>query len=171
MSALAILLLGAAARPRFFFFLLGFALILVVRGAMQCGRLALVIVGAIAVVSAVSLRFNYQFPKQDFEGALRYVEAHRQPNEPVLTAGAAMFPYASYYQRSFTPLEEPGPLESLIAQSGRAWVVYAFPEYFDPQLDALLTAKCGERRVFPGTVGGGDVTVCTTGGRTPPSRR
>lgn len=178
LSGLTILVLGAATRPRFFFFLLGFALILVVRGAMECRRLAEgtpltrlapfagpIVVGAMAVVSAASLRFNYQFPKQDFDGALRYVESHRQPSEPVLTAGAAMFPYASYYQTPWTPLEDPVPLESLIAKSERAWVVYAFPEYIDPRLDALLTEKCGERRVFPGTVGGGDVIVCTTAAR------
>jgi mannosyltransferase len=117
-----------------------------------------------AIVSALSLRHNYQYPKQDFEGALRYVESHRQPEEAVVTAGAAMFPYSSYYQTTWTPIEESAPVESLLGHQGRTWVVYSFPEYMDAKLDAFLRDQCGNRQVFPGTVGGGDVVVCTTGG-------
>jgi mannosyltransferase len=176
-SAAVIVVIGAAMRPRFFFPLLGFALMFVVRGALQATQLATgparagaarlagaAIVFAIAIVSALSLRHNYQYPKQDFEGALRYVESHRQADEAVVTAGAAMFPYSSYYQTAWTPIEESAPVESLLAHQGRTWVVYSFPEYMDPKLGVFLRDRCGERQVFRGTVGGGDVVVCTTGG-------
>jgi len=175
-SAAVIVLIGAAMRPRFFFPLLGFALIFVVRGALQAAQLATssaragaaqlagaAIVAAMAIVSALSLRYNYQYPKQDFEGALRYVESHREPDEAVVTAGAAKFPYSSYYQTTWTPIEESAPIESLLAHHGRTWVVYSFPEYMDAKLEAFLRDQCGDRQVFPGTVGGGDVVVCTTG--------
>jgi mannosyltransferase len=174
-SGAVILLIGAAMRPRFFFPLLGLALIFVVRGALHAAlivagparagaarRAGAAIVATMAVVSALSLRYNYQHPKQDFEGALRYVESHRQPDEAVVTAGAAMFPYSSYYQTTWTPIEESAPIESLLAQRGRTWVVYSFPEYMDAKLEAFLRDRCGDRQIFPGTVGGGDVVVCTT---------
>jgi len=122
------------------------------------------IVSAMAIVSALSLRHNYQYPKQDFEGALRYVESHRQASEAVVTAGAAMFPYSSYYHTTWTPIEESAPVDFLLARQGRTWVVYSFPEYMDAKLDAFLRDRCGDRQIFPGTVGGGDVVVCTTGG-------
>jgi len=176
-SAAVIVLIGAAMRPRFFFPLLGFALIFVVRGAFyatevvtspgRAGATRMVgaaIVSAMAIVSALSLRHNYQYPKQDFEGALRYVESHRQASEAVVTAGAAMFPYSSYYHTTWTPIDESAPVDFLLARQGRTWVVYSFPEYMDAKLDAFLRNRCGDRQIFPGTVGGGDVVVCTTGG-------
>ena len=176
-SGAVIVVIGAAMRPRFFFPLLGFALIFVVRGALHAAQLATgparagaarlagaSIVTVMAVVSALSLRYNYQYPKQDFEGALHYVESHRQADEAVVTAGAAMFPYSSYYQTTWTPIDESDPIESLLAHHGRTWVVYSFPEYMDAKLDAFLRNRCGDRQIFPGTVGGGDVVVCTTGG-------
>ena len=165
-------------RPRFFFSLLGFALILVVRGAVDAAAIAMgpsrarvarfagaAIVAVMALVSALSLGFNYRYPKQDFEGAQRYIDSHRQPDEAVITAGAAMFPYASYYRTTWTPIDEEAPIESLLAHRGRTWVVYSFPEYMDPKLDAFLRDRCGDRQTFRGTVGGGDVIVCTTTGQ------
>ncbi|MEW5917972.1 MAG: glycosyltransferase family 39 protein, partial [Gemmatimonadota bacterium] len=72
--------------PRFFFFAIGPMLIVVIRGGFAVvdwlarqtswrllsnpGRLASTGVGAIIVLSALSLVPNYRYPKQDFEGAM-----------------------------------------------------------------------------------------------------
>jgi hypothetical protein len=47
---------------------------------------------------------------------------------------------------------------------GRVWLVYTFPRYlaiYDSLLADFVERECREQRVFPGTVGGGDVIVCT----------
>ena len=177
----AIVVMGASARPRFFFPLLGFALIVVVRGAAEIARLALrtssetllartgttLLACVMAAVSLASLPFNYRHPKQDFEGALRYIERHRFPTEPVLAAGLATYPYARFYKPTWIPLgypaatEWPRPLEALRTYRGRVWIVYSYPEDMDPQLGTLLEGQCGQRQVFPGTLAGGDIVVCT----------
>jgi hypothetical protein len=41
------------------------------------------------------------------------------------------------------------------------WVVYALKSYIHRDLMASLEAECRITRVFPGTLGGGEVTVCT----------
>jgi mannosyltransferase len=89
--------------PRFFFFLAGFALLVVSRGIAVFiqGGLALLapraspivaryagiaLVGVLMACSAASLGANYRRPKQDFEGPIAYIEAHRTDGEPVVTA-------------------------------------------------------------------------------------
>lgn len=167
--------MGASMRPRFFFSTLGFALILLVRGAIEGSRLVTrtasesraariggtAIVGAMVVVSALALRDDYRYPKQDFEGARHYVESHRAATEEVVTAGTAAYPYARYYGTAWKPFDKTAAPESLRSRGGRVWVVYSSPEYMNPRFVAFLDRECRDRRVFHGTVGGGDVIVCT----------
>ncbi len=80
MTAVAMLAMGAPIRPRFFFSLLGFGLLMLVRGAIESERFVrrhvgyraprteicgVLVVALIAVMSAYSLRNNYRYPKQD----------------------------------------------------------------------------------------------------------
>ena len=88
---LALLVMGGSIRPRFFFPLLGFGLLMLVRGAMAGSRwlahrlsmpsdiLGHAAIGVVAVFSLWSLGFNYRYPKQDFEGARAHIHAHRHP--------------------------------------------------------------------------------------------
>jgi hypothetical protein len=176
-TAVALLAMRAPIRPRFFFAFFGFALLLLVRGAVRVGRMAPRVVAAhkgagdaigttvvvlIAVVSVWSLRFNYRFPKQDFDGAKTFIGTHRHAPEPVGTGGLATYPYSRYFQLPWTPIENVEQLARLRKDSSRAWVVYSFPEYMDPALVKELEHACATARVFQGTVGGGDVVVCTT---------
>jgi mannosyltransferase len=179
LTAAAMVLMHAPIRPRFFFSLLGFALMLLVRGAIDCGRMVqrgtafgdrqagtagTVLVAMVAIVSTWSLRYNYRYPKQDFAGALQFIEGRRKASEPVLTAGLARYPYARYYQMPWIEIEKPEQLEDLRSRAGRAWVVYSFPEYMDQALVEKIGRHCILQQIFPGTVGGGDLVVCTTVG-------
>ncbi|MGH7712759.1 MAG: glycosyltransferase family 39 protein, partial [Gemmatimonadaceae bacterium] len=95
--------------PRFFFFAIGPTLIVVVRGTFvvaewiarhvpwrplaNAQRLATTGVAAIIVLSALSLRPNYRYPKQDFEGAMRYVLDAKGPGDAVVSSGVPADPY------------------------------------------------------------------------------
>lgn len=166
---------GGSIRPRFFFSFIGFGLLMLVRGAIECGGmlqrriglerrrldLAATIVMLIAAISAASLRDNYRYPKQDYGGALAFIEQQRAASEPVVTAGLARYPYARYYRMPWTAVETPEEIEPVRGAADRVWVVYSFEEYMDAVLVAHIRKSCTPRQVFHGTLGGGDIVVCT----------
>jgi mannosyltransferase len=167
--------------PRFYFYLMGFALLILVRGAMVAaaalaGKMSLeaerrkngikwgtALVVLMIVVSAFSLLRNYQYPKQDYGGALLFVETRRDSGEPVVTAGQIGYVYRDYYGRSWAPVESAAQLETMRGEGRRIWVLYTFSMYLDresPELMAAIRRECAARQVFRGTVGGGDIVVC-----------
>ncbi len=164
--------------PRFLFFLIGFGVLFLVRGAFVVGqrldamlgsrregtsRAALVIVAVITAVSLWSLTFDYRYPKQDFAGALRFVEANRAPGDAVVTAGGAMYPYREYLRTSWRSVRTLADLDAVRAAGTPVWMVYTLPSYIRlpaPDLWNVLRADCSIAAVFRGTVADGDVTVC-----------
>ncbi len=169
----AAVVLGRPVRPRFVVFLIGFGLLIVVRGALEVARLiqrrsghsatplGVGLVLAIALASAASLRTNYRYPKQDFIGAMRFVDDRVAPGEPIHTAGPAAYPYRAYFNRDWPAVGSPEALQAARAGGRRVWMVYTLPAYVDPGLLQLMDAGCDVRETFRGTVGGGDVTVCS----------
>jgi hypothetical protein len=173
--------LGRPIFPRFLFFLAGFGVLIVVRGALEAGGwlarrsrttetpvprangAGIALVGAIALLSAVSLRDNYRYPKQDFAGAAAHVSSHRGEGDPVVTAGPATFPYRDYYRESWKAVASTAEVDALRAQGRPVWVLYTLAQYLAagaPQLMKTLRDECRIDAVFRGTVAGGDVTVC-----------
>ncbi len=165
---------GVAMRPRFFFSFLGFALLMLVRGAMETGRavqrrirfqerrpwmVGVALVVLTAAISAESMRDNYKYPKQDFDAALRFVERSRLPGEPVATGGLARLVYDWYYEKPWTQIATADDLEDLCASAERVWIVYSFEDYMDRRLVNRIREGCQRRQVFPGTLSGGEVIV------------
>jgi mannosyltransferase len=166
-------------RPRFLFFLAGFALLIVVRGSLElgrwCGRLGLVrppktrplgiaFVGVMAVLSVVALPFGYRYPKQDFEGAMHFVETEAAVGEPVMLGEPAIYPYHEYFHRPWEGLTSLEQFQKVRGQGRRVWVVYTLNSYIEndtPDLMDSLRRDCAVAGVFRGTVADGDVTVCT----------
>lgn len=163
--------------PRFLFFAIGPAMLLAVRGAYAaCGWLAarvahpawgprLAMVGIVAVIalSTASLSFNYRYPKQDFEGAMRYVLAERGAQDAVVSAGLPADPYRMLYGQDWPIVSTVAELDSVRRLGPRTWVLWTFPRYLErhaPGLDRVLSKECRARRTFRGTVGGGDVMAC-----------
>ena len=164
--------------PRFLFFLVGFALLIVVRGALTAGRMlsripaeqrsrvsaagfALVLV--MAASSLAALIPDYRYPKQDFEGAMRYVESRRAEGEPIVTAGVAILVYRDYHRRDWEGVKSLEELQAVRARRRRVWVLYTLEGYIEsgaPDLMRTIRAECKVERVFLGTLGKGDVTVC-----------
>ena len=173
---------GAAATrgtmyPRFFFFVIGPAILIAVRGTFVtagwlaarvrrpgvASTLATAGVSGAIVLSALSLRANYRFPKQDFEGAMRYVLAERREGDGVVTAGIPANPLNTLYRQPWPDLTTRASLDSARAVSSRTWVIWSFPRYLEwnaPEIARVLDDECPNPRAFHGTVGGGDILVC-----------
>jgi mannosyltransferase len=162
--------------PRFYFFLLGFAILVLVRGVFALprwvGRVAgspglvpvftAVLAGALLAASGISLLRNYRYPKQDFAGALQFVESHRGAGENVATAGASTYPMREYYRRAWESIETAGKLEQLCREGRVVWLLYTFPRYLEaavPGISDVIRRKFTVVHVFPGTIGDGDVYV------------
>ena len=175
--------------PRFFFFLLPYAVLMVVRGLERSGawlggrlgparsaavrgqRIASALSIAGILVFALSLGANYRYGKQDFGGAIAYIDSHRSTDESVLLAGAVRGPVQEYYERTWPVVESSAAITSL-AGSGGYWIMYTFPRYIEfefPDLMRHIDAVCATREVFPGTVGDGDIIVCHVPAESRPS--
>jgi 4-amino-4-deoxy-L-arabinose transferase-like glycosyltransferase len=174
----AVLALRQPIFPRFLFFLAGFGVLIVVRGALEIGALltrrwkpagtsmnvaGVALVVLMALASTASLAFDYRFPKQDFAGALQFVQAQRADGEPIATAGPAIYVYREYYKLPWEGVRSREELLKLRAQGRRVWVIYTLSEFIEtgaPDLMQTLRGECDVAGVFRGTVAGGDVTVC-----------
>lgn len=177
-------LLGHHLWPRSLFFVMGFGALVVVRGIMVFGnvvssllrrlnlgtaiwregreRVGLVFCTGLVVLSALSVPFAYG-PKQDFQGALAYVEDRRQPNDAVVTVGLATFPYKNLYKTDWDEIETLSALNDVRARSKRTWLIYTIPIQLQdsfPEIDASIRKDFKEVKQFYGTLSGGAVFVC-----------
>ncbi len=181
-APIGVTILGAAATrgtmyPRFFFFAIGPAILIAVHGAfVTCRwvaarvpalgggeRLATITVALGIVLSALSLSADYRYPKQDFEGAMKYVLAERGANDGVVTAGIPSNPLNTLYLQPWPVVSTRASLDSVRATVSRTWVIWSFPRILErsaPQIAQLLSQDCPRPRTFRGTVGGGDILVC-----------
>lgn len=177
----AAVLLQHPVRPRFFFFLMGFGLLIGVRGAVCVGRwlaakagssgrfrrlsrmIPATLVLAMFGFSLLALPTGYRYPKQDFEQALRFVEEAREPRDAIVVVGAgAAFPYQQYYSRSWPKIESAAQLRSVLDEHETVWLLNTFKSYLErgkPELMGAINASCSRTQRFPGTVGGGEIDV------------
>jgi hypothetical protein len=171
--------------PRFFFVLVGFALLIGIRGAFVSGawvvrlmgaseaaahRAGAVIAAIAIVVSALSVPLNWRTPKQDFVGAMEYVEREARPGDRIAMSHVTNAMYGRYYSRPWLNIQSADELEA--ARRGlaggtpsRVWLLYTFPRYlegFNAELASYVRRECDNDRLlrFRGSVGDGDVLVC-----------
>jgi 4-amino-4-deoxy-L-arabinose transferase-like glycosyltransferase len=167
--------------PRFFFFALGFAALVVVRGTTVLGgvaaRLAPVAspraaavgtVLSLGLIAAAAVPMPKVYaPKQDFEGALVFVERGRQPGDAVVTVGLATFPYSRFYKTQWQTADSVEALEAIRSRALRTWVVYTLPAHLEsvlPELMAGIQRDFSVLKAFGGTLRGGTVVVCRADG-------
>jgi hypothetical protein len=175
--------LGHNLWPRFFFFCMGFALLIVVRGLMvvpdwilarvnpAARKLAVPLGTAICLagagLSALTLPRSY-LPKQDFSGARRYVDEVRRPGDEAVAVGLASYAYRRQYAPDWPIVERLEDLEAIQDRHPRVWLIYTLPVHMKaylPDMWDVIQRDYEVVRVFPGTLGGGDVTVCRWRGR------
>jgi uncharacterized membrane protein len=166
--------------PRFFFVLAGFALLVLVRGAMVVGRRAdellplrwasprgfigVAMIVTFAVLSLASLPANYKTPKQDFTSAIAFVRENSVSGDRLYAFGkSADVPLADYYGEPYAAIEEAADFTAI---SGPFWFVFTFPDYIELRLPDLWRAigeRCRPQADFPGTVSGGEIVVMKCG--------
>lgn len=162
--------------PRFFFFLTGFVALVVVHGVMILAAsfaqacklshakglvLGTVVSMMLVLGSAISLPAVYA-PKQDYDGALTYVERNRYFEDAVVTVGLARFPYQQFFQTNWSTVETVQELNAIRSWANRTWVVMTMPmhlEVYAPDIWISLKSEFLLQTVFPGTLGDGAVYV------------
>jgi mannosyltransferase len=176
-TAAAVLAAGHNFWPRFFFFEIGFAMLLVVRGAMVLGEFGSRMLGrpqrfglqagtAVVLVmllaSVVPLRAEYRYPKQDYLGAMKFLDEQHQPGELILTAGSVMVPFQRYYGRRWPIVLTHAQLETALLADHATWLVYAMPNSIrssQPEVWNVVETRFSVVHAFPGTLGGGTIYV------------
>jgi len=166
--------------PRFLFFLIGFGLLVLIRGAMRLGEsfsrglqaitgtlapgnsLGIVLVVLMMAASASTLTDLYRYPKQDFEQAMRYVNSQVRKPDIVATLDVAEYPYRYYYLQPWPRVNTLDELETIRKRGHTVWLVYTLPRRIRGKAPDLMQAVENDFslvRVFPGTLNGGEVIV------------
>lgn len=169
------LALGRNLWPRMFFNEMAFVLILVVVAALSAGDfmrksllktgpalLSVVPVALLVAVFVAALPSLYRYPKQDFTGARDYVLQQAAPDDQVIGIHIAGRIYGIYYAPEWPAAESLEDLEKYRTAKGRTWVLYTLPRHLEaaqPDLARVLKSDFETVKVFPGTLGDGDIIV------------
>lgn len=166
----AIVALGHNLWPRFFFFAAGFGALIAVRGVFTVARalapargpaMATLVTAAGVLASGLTVPRAWG-PKQDYEGAARFLERELGPADAAVVVDLTDYPYRRYYGRPWAAVTAAAELEAVEQRHARTWVLYTFPVRLaavHPDLWARLTQRYQRVAVFPGTVGGGDIVI------------
>jgi hypothetical protein len=187
-NVLAYVALQIGAYPRHFIYILPLGLIIAVRGAFMAahllansmsrwgsnsditgkfGRLteqygAPSVLVILLIGSLASLIPSYQTPKQDYRGALAYVDQQREPQELVAAVGLAASPYRLLYGPDLLFPETTEALAALEGDGRTVWVIYTFSRDMRIRFGDLfdyLEENYEDQAAFPGTVGDGTIYV------------
>ncbi len=171
--------------PRLFFFTFGFGALVVMRGTMLVGRLATRVLNwapakavpigtalctGLVLVSAFSVPRAYA-PKQDYLGALNFVQAKEEPGDAVVTVGLATYTYKNFYKTGWEDVKTLAALNSIRSQAKRTWLIYTFPPHVQsvyPDIMSSVEHDFTVQQKFYGTLGSGTIIVCRSD--TPPSQ-
>ncbi len=163
--------------PRFFFFTVGFGALIIVRGTLLVGHmiaqfrnfaparsasLGVALCTGLIALSAMSVPFAYA-PKQDYLGALAFVEARKEPGDAIVTVSLATFPYKNFYMMDWEAVETLEALNAIRSRAKRTWLLYTFPPVVQtlyPEIMASIKRDFDVVKEFYGSLGGGTIFVC-----------
>lgn len=167
--------LGRNLWPRMFFNEAGFVIILIVVAAIAFGEFLnrvlfnaksrLISSGPVILVTlafSVTLPGLYRYPKQDYTGARDFVLEHMGAGDRVLGLHIAGRVYNQYYAKEWPVVENVQELSQYRSQAGHTWVLYTLPRHFSaerPELARALELDFETVRIFPGTLGDGNIIV------------
>jgi 4-amino-4-deoxy-L-arabinose transferase-like glycosyltransferase len=172
------LALGHNLWPRFFFFAMGFALLIVAEGAFYVPRVAASLLAVpapgvwamragtaflllVSAVSALTVPRCYA-PKQDFAGARDFAEQIRKEDR-IAAIGLAGMVYQRYLAPHWSFPKTAMELRDALKRDPNLILLYSLPielRAFHPEVWRVVEADFETIRVFPGTLGGGEVFVC-----------
>ncbi|MFQ5678555.1 MAG: glycosyltransferase family 39 protein [Gemmatimonadota bacterium] len=178
-TVLGALLVRGTLYPRFFFFLAGMGILILVRGALVAGeflgakivrrpglegpaaRFGTGLAALLVLASLLSLPAYYRFPKQDYARAATFLDARARQGDVAATLGGGIGPVRRHASVAYRELTRMNELDSL-RHERTVWVAYTFPLYVElthPELLSYVERRCPVDTVFRGTVGGGDIVV------------
>lgn len=167
--------------PRLFFFAMGFGLLIAVNGALNLPQLLRWFVPAervpdrwlatagvalavlMIVASTATVPRCYALPKQNYTGARDFIESNRHQGDAVVAVGLAGVAYGKYFAPDWSAAQTQAELDA--ARQGRSdvWLVYTIPiqvKSYRPDVWRVIEQEFEVVKVFPGTLGGGEVFVC-----------
>lgn len=182
LSGATMLALGHNLWPRFFFFCMGFGLLIVINGAIQLPKvlmqnirtlrdrsrlssgIGISFAFVLIIASLITVPKNYALPKQDFSGAKEFVEQRSESGDEIVAVRLAGVVYGSYLRPYWPVITTDDELASLQTSSDRKiWLVYTLPieiRAFRPELWNAIERDYEVVKVFPGTLNGGEIYVC-----------
>ena len=113
------------------------------------------------IVSGLSVSRAYQ-PKQDYGGALQFVQNQRRPGDIILTVGLTVLPYQQFYKVDWDNVTTLADLDNARARGTRTWLVYTMPivlQAAHPEMMKRIQIDFEAVREFPGTLSGGNIVV------------
>jgi hypothetical protein len=122
----------------------------------------------LAFASLFTLPAYYRVPKQPYRAAIQYIERVRTPGEPVIVVYAASTGIKYYTRRLGIPGARPYQYARKLAdfdsltRAGNTLVVTTFPRTIRadlPEVFRELSNDWRPEKVFPATIGGGEITV------------
>ena len=176
-GVIVILGMGYTFFPRFFFFSMGFGVLIVVRGTLVVGEVLTkltrikslnpVHVGTaccVGLIVVLALSFSWAYnPKQDYKGALNFVQGSRDVSDAIVTVGIpAAFPYRYFYKLDWEPVDNLGELNAIRAHAKRTWLLYTMQVNFEsayPEIMESIRRDFKLIREFGGTLSGGTIYV------------
>lgn len=165
--------------PRFFLLVLPFAIIVAARGVTIAARTIaslfspaeghegwlrssfFLLLAIIALGAAAGLPKLYRLPKQDYTGALRFVQEHRSPDD-LLAAAYIADTGARFYDPSVLSARTHSQLRALLERGKPIWLLGTFVADMrkrEPALALLIDEQFREVWRFPGLAGDGDIVI------------
>jgi hypothetical protein len=128
---------------------------------VKAARVGVALCAIVIAASGISVAGAYQ-PKQDYGGALAFVQHQRRPGDIILTVGLTVFPYQRFYKVDWdnvTTLEE---LDGARSRGTRTWLIYTMPIVLQaayPEIMKSIATDFETIRIFRGSLKGGDIVV------------
>jgi hypothetical protein len=120
----------------------------------------------ILLASAVSVPSVYG-PKQDYLGALCFVEKNRGSEDIVFSVGAAGFVYERFYKADWKWAENVEDIKAALQSSKSVWLIYTLPFHLEsvyPEIMSLIKREFIVAERYDGTLNGGTIYVCRNKG-------
>jgi hypothetical protein len=123
-----------------------------------------------ALMSLVSLRNYYRIPKQPYRQSMAYVDTVKKPGDAIIVVYLAQWGYA-YYTRNdpgraadYHYVRTAAALDSVASAYGpdHTYLVTTLPRVLreaHPDLYQRITDDWVRVKSFPGSIGGGDITI------------
>ena len=114
------------------------------------------------LVSAISVPLAYG-PKQDYEGAMDFVESQKEPVDAIVAVGLAGYAYKEFFKTDWQEADSLEALDLIRSRAKRTWVLFTLAPVLQsrhPDIANSLRHDFEVIREFHGTLAEGTIFVC-----------